>query len=72
LDCYIIIYKRDGKIPNLNKNKISGIFNAEKDCGIYIDWNEFYIKKERSRAKNSEITEKHLIYYEALKNLGFF
>ena len=75
MDCYNIIYERerDGKIPNLNKNKISGIFNAEKDCGSYIDWNEFYIKKkERSRAKNSEITEKHLMYYEALKNLGFF
>jgi ubiquinone/menaquinone biosynthesis C-methylase UbiE len=63
----------DGKIPNLNKNKISGIFNAEKNCGDYTNWDEFYKKKKkRSRDKNLEITEKHLMYYEALKNLGFF
>jgi len=74
LDCYNKIHERerDGKIPNLNKNKISGIFKAEKDYGSYIDWDEFYRKKKKSRTENSEITEKHLMYYEALKNLGFF
>lgn len=66
-----------------NPDKISGAFNHQqiyRHIPVKETWDNVYAQKEQSRSlieepeteKQEIITEKHLMYYHAFRNLGFF
>lgn len=56
-----------------NPNKISPVFsyeNMSQHHSLQTTWDKIYIGKDKQR--NPLIKEKHILYYEVFKNLGFF